>query len=357
MDPLDPSRRRDITPDVHDLHDEAALPAAPSSTHPAGPASVPPDLPDVDAAVLRRAIHAATHARAPDAATTDKPAADVAIQRHLDGFRAAATPTYHTPEGDVIVPTPFRMAKDPAVLQDDSALGGIYARQERSVEANREALLKVGRSVGVAPRDVLLVQLGRGSPASVHRLTQALIDQGHLPAKVVSPFEPPRVSTDLPSRVKDMMTRYGIGLDGPGYARQALDPASRGFSRVALEDARPGDVLALDGAERAVVYDRREATASEKAAVVVATGRAAAETGPVTAWVVDGARRPRWAGLPDGGVGLVGGGVERRTLLHDETTGQWVSRDERGTLRASPAPFGEGLQGVYRPASSPPHSS
>jgi hypothetical protein len=366
MDPLDPARRRDAAQDIYEAGDRA--PASPPAVR-RPDASLPRDLPDVDTGLMARAVRAATiRAPAPAVLHTDKPARDMETQHRLDDFRDGATPAYRTPAGDVTLPAPYRTAKDPALLQDDGAAAGIYAKRERTVEANRPALLAVAASVGIAPRDVTLVQMGRGSPEQIGRLTQALIDHGKLPAKVVSFGDPPRVSADLPSRVRAMMADHGIGIDSAGYAQQALlvahglqrtqtglgDPgserltnlASRGFARVRPEDARSGDVVAFRSSERAIVYDRRDATETESAALRTLPGFGA---GRITTWTVDAASMPRWS---NASVDFVGGGVRRDTLWHDEATGQWARQDESGGVRVSPGPGprGETLEGVYRPA-------
>ena len=346
MDPLDPTRRRDPATDVYADCDRA--PSSPAAVRRPDDGTLGPDLPDVDAGLLARAVRAATtRAPAPDVAHTDKPARDVEVQRRLDDLRDAATPVYRTDAGDVSVATPFRTAKDPALLKDDGVPAGIYARREATVDANRGALLKIAASAGIAPGDVLLVQIGRGSPELVRRLTQALLDQGRLPARVVSSGAPPRESRDLPTRVQAMMTDYGIGLDGAGYARQAL-PASRGFARVGVADARPGDIVAFRSSERAIVYDRRDATPDESAALRKAPGFG---SGHVTTWIVDAAWKPRWS---DVSVDFVGGGVRRETMWHDEESGRWARKDAGGVVRVSTGPGSGGdeledeLEGVYR---------
>jgi hypothetical protein len=328
---------------LQDLHADADRQAAapPLAARPL------PELPDahVDGALLMRAVQAATtslHARAPEVVLTDKPASDVAIQRRLDAFREAVTPTYRTPQGDVTVPMPFRTAWNAAIAREDGAAPGILVRQQSRVDANRPAVMQAAASVGIGPSAVLLVQQGRGSPQDVRRLTQALIDRGRLPDTVVSNDEPPRLSVDLSSRVRAMMADHGLGLDGPGYTRQAM-PAPAGSVRVAAGSMKVGDVVTLRSGECGVIYDRREATDDEKAALARTTGLA---RGPVTAWEVDGAWQPHWAGPT---LDLVGGGGQRETWLHDEATGKWASKDTGGKWRSSDGPRGDVLEGVFRP--------
>ena len=361
MDALDPNRLVDLSRNATATSDK---PPSSLSVRTPTPARDLSELPEVDAGVLARAV-LATRKQAPAAVSpADAAAKDAAVQRRLDDFLASATLTVHTSDGNVTMASPYRTAKDPGLVADDGLAGGIYRHQEDAVQAHQGALMKIAASIGIWPRDVLLVQLGRGSPENVSRLTQALVDHGRLPAKVVSWTMPTREARDLPTRIRAMMGDYGIGLDGAGYAQQALvaslgvprwqtglaDPATpaltdlgaRGFSRVGVDQARPGDIVAFSFGGGAIVRDRRETTESEAAALRRMPGF---ETGRITTLVVDGA----WRGNFDpSGLGAGGSGVRRLTSWHDEASDQWATRDEHGVLRASHGPGDEYLEGVFR---------
>src|SRR5208282_4927677 len=80
---------------------------------PASPAPPPPpprhdvsDLPDAGGAWLGRL----TASPAPPIDPHRDATRALAVAQRLDAFRALATPTFHTREGDVAVPIPFHMA-------------------------------------------------------------------------------------------------------------------------------------------------------------------------------------------------------------------------------------------------------
>src|SRR5580658_8572974 len=94
-------------------------PLSPPSHRSPSPQSVVRDasqIPDVSHLTGRSAgrtsggLPSASSAAAGVVAAGPSPSAALAIQSRLDAFLAAAMPTYHTPDGDVQVSTPFRLA-------------------------------------------------------------------------------------------------------------------------------------------------------------------------------------------------------------------------------------------------------
>src|SRR5579863_5188626 len=78
----------------------------------------------------------------PTTARGPSPSAVQAIQRRLDAFMAASNPTYHTPEGDAQVSTPFRLR------------GGYPAHEAAFVKPNNEWLRAAARSIGMTDAEV-----------------------------------------------------------------------------------------------------------------------------------------------------------------------------------------------------------
>jgi hypothetical protein len=215
------------------------------------------------------------------------------VQKRLDAFLAKATPTYRLPAeggGTVAVPvaTPFRMGGKTEVRPgetDETTLR--YAAQDERVSKHASELTAIAGKLGIGPVALGAIQVGRGTPSQIHALTQALID-----ANKLSPAT--NGESDV-VRVRRMMCDYGIGTDCAGYVQQALvaaqgitraqaglDPQMTNeslsnlsptrFSRVAVEDARAGDVLALgpppgshEVGHRLIVFDRHDASPEELA--------------------------------------------------------------------------------------------
>src|SRR5580700_4978217 len=166
------------------------------------------------------------------------PTGPTVLAQRLDAFLKLATPTFHTSEGDVSVPIPFRM---------NSARSAELAQ----VDGRAATLAHAGHNAGLADDEISLVAAGRGTPAQVARVTQELLDEGLLPGG-------PKAT--LAQRVREMMFDYRAGLDCAGYAQQAFlaahgltraaaglrSPllenlsglAQRGYARVSLEDVR-----------------------------------------------------------------------------------------------------------------------
>ncbi len=342
------------------------------------------ELPDPPPADGARLVQAAKTAPAPrlllatgiargdltnvDSAATPAPA----TQRRLDAFRAAATPTYHLPDGtEVKVAAPFRMPATPvgrlsaAEKKDDTTLR--YGITEGHVDDHKAELAVIAGKVGIGAGALVALTNGRGTPEQVHALTQQLLDEGKLP-----PGDQP-----AGARVRQMMCDYGLGFDCAGYTQQAFlatrgitraqagfaDPTNEGlfapspahFKRVAPENANAGDIVVLRPPEgesvghRAVIADRHELTADELQRLGCSSAdRALLAAGRVTVLQVDSS----WGSSAD----PQQGGVQRHTWLHDATTGYWatVTDGEAGRVRLTALPYGNHpLQGIYHYSGSP----
>ena len=305
-----------------------------------------PELPDVHGALLARAARAAQEPRpllasGIDAAALRTPDQDTVVQKRMDAFFDSAKPTYRLPADggtavEVAVATPFRM-KGPASAAPGERNPDIlrYVAQERRVNDNDRELRSLARNLGI--HDVDAIKVGRGTPAEVHALTQALIDARKLPRG--APGEPDDV------RVRRMMGDYGIGFDCAGFTQQAFlaahgitrgqagfarsimneslsHPSSTHFSRVAPEDARAGDILALGPppgektGHRLVVFDRHDASSAELKRYCTSGEGVRIASGRVSVLVVDSSF--------GSGANPGKGGVQRQTWLYDPVSNQWA---------------------------------
>ncbi|MGH7296191.1 MAG: hypothetical protein ACRELB_14715 [Polyangiaceae bacterium] len=364
IDPLRSSRPA-VPPD-----DASPPPPAKSSPAPLRTAAEIPTWPEAGGGHLARFVRAATSSgaaphpvlamgvEAPAPATTDR---DTRAQRGLDAFRALATPTYHVPgEGDVPVPAPFRMphtAQVPPPMRGDE-VSARYASTEARVLAHQLELRALAAKLGV--HDLYAVSIGHASPETVRRLTQGLIDAGRVP--------PPDGRTSTATRVRAMMCDYGLGFDCAGYVQRAFlaahsvtraqagfapggaveslgDLPAKGFTKVAPQDARPGDIVVLDAppcdgpGHRLVVYDRRDLSTTEVASLSRHATGPALTPGRVSELHVDSSFGS--GGLPDRG------GVSRQAWYYDAGSKQW-GHDVGGTVVFSPLPYyGDSLRGIY----------
>jgi hypothetical protein len=273
------------------------------------------------------------------------------VAARLDAFLARATPTFRTDEGSVAVTIPFRMSTYPPVSPADESV-----------------LVDAAARVGVSPLPVGLLHTGRATPELVARLTQSLIDGGHLPPS--DPFS----SDTLGDRVRRMMGAYGLGLDCAGYVAQASlaargigwpasgfapaqnenlsDLPGKGYVKVPLVDwLRPGDVFALAPDEqgpyghRAIVREVGPASASELQELK-------------TRWSLPPSARAsdRWLRVVvDSSWGssehALIGGVQRRTWWCNLTSGDWAWR--QGDLPVvTSGPYGHKVWSAYTPPGS-----
>lgn len=340
-----------------------------SQTQPATPVRMPPPLPDTDAAQVANAVKAALAAgplvkHAVVTIRVQAPAVELTlmtpIQRELDAFRERATPTFHTPEGDVRVAIPFRMTVAPAVARSRAPEDQVFAERERKVTANASQLVASAGRAGLSKRDVGDLVSGRSTPETVRRVTQALINAGALP---------PGTAADLGARIRVLMSDHGIGIDCAGYVQQAFiasrgarptgfrEPRNedlsglerRGFTRLDVADAAPGDILVLASLQpkevghTVVVREVRTARPDEAATL----SRDAPGWEPPTPSAVK--RLEVDSSWGSAGSALAGG-VQRRVWWHDEGRNLWVSHSE-GTWKVGSSPYDDHrIEGVYRPS-------
>jgi hypothetical protein len=332
--------------------------ACPSGLTPASAAPAPPPSapdPKLRATLLSRAVAGRTppaptlqaNATAIFAAVTSVLRTPSQLQAGLDAFAASSCPTFHTPSGDVRVPTPYRAGSG----------GGDWLPAPGSRDL--ADLLNASIALRMNGDTLHAVIVGKGTPQQIRDLTQKLIDMGHLsidnrPADV---------------RIRDMMDRYGIGLDGSAYVAQAFlsatgltalqahfasipneslfQLATRGFSRVAPSAAQPGDIIVLGRATphgtgfRGIVYDAQPASPEEVSdfAVLIAGQGVPGSSGHVTTILVDSS----WSAEGD----CDQPGVGRAVWYHDELTNVWATMGSPNVVTRG-MPFGRPLEGIYR---------
>ena len=226
--------------------------------------------------------------------------------------------------------------------------------REENVAAHRTELQALAAKLGI--HDLFAVYIGHASPDTVKRLTQGLLDAGRLP---------PPDGTPACDRIRTMMADYGLGFDCAGYTQQAFlsargmtrhqvgfasgaeveslsDLPSKGFARVAPENARPGDIVVLDApggsaGHRLVVYARRELTAGEVADKAKVSGLPLV-AGKVVELTLD-------SSYGSGG-DPTRGGVSQKTFVYDAESKTWQSHAAPTLFRAAPY-SGDTLRGVY----------
>jgi len=292
-------------------------------------------------------------------------ARDALVQARLDAFLLTMSSAYRIGETTVITGTTFQMSI-------------LYATQRDLVRANQGALLQAAVRANLTREQFAHVREGRGSPGSIHALTQSLLDLGALP----KPSSADDALPGLVNQIRTMMFQHGIGIDCAGYVQQAylhamrIDAATAHFASPTFEDlsnlgargykrvddlaaVRPGDLVVLgkptEGpGHRAIVYEQRPATASDLT-MLASNGPAAAAlagSGPIRIFEVDSS----WgcSGNP-----LIGG-VRRETWWYAETTKTWawLEQGPEGERPFSTAdtpmahPF-TGAAGIFRGAGRP----
>jgi hypothetical protein len=332
-------------------------------TQPSDPASGPPDPPPTSPRDLESALAIVDRYRpSPILQSAAAGAARPAImQQRLDSFRAAMTPTYRTPEGDVTVPTPFGMSTPyPDQIPDPK---------------KRDSVLDAAASRSGLSGALGAIVAARGSPEDIRSLTQALIDGGQLSRDS---------STPLALRVRQMMFEHRIGVDCAGYVQRAYLHATgtsravsgfvdlahedlgglgwRGFTRIqSVSDLQAGDIGALGPppgkdqvGHRVIVYDQHVATPEEvqtllrqypKASEFVASAQASGSS-PDALYVVTVDSSWGSGGNP------AHGGVDRRTWWYNQESKQWgwTGLDRSGSLAfaSNSKPYDHPLIGFFR---------
>lgn len=282
------------------------------------------------------------------------PRVAAAIQTRLDAFLAAATPTYHTPEGDVSVAAPFRIRR------------GFTVHEADVVQPNQSVLHAVAKSIGMTEGEITVIQAGRATPAQIRRLTQGLVDSGKLPL--------PGKDTPAPlaGRLRQMMFDFGIGLDCAGYVRQAFVAshpdvsgvslrapvneslsglAARGFFRLPLSQARTGDIIVLNPpspreyGHTLIVHDARPATLADREQLkdLAQTDdkvRRIQGSDRLSVLVVDSS----WGSWGS----ALRGGASRQTWFQDARSGQWLGVHDKERSPIVGSLYGHTVEGVYR---------
>ncbi len=256
------------------------------------------------------------------------PSRDAIVGARLDALRDGLSGPYTVDGASVTARPMFRMN------------GGA---NEASAREHAPELRRIAARAGVSAEMVLL---GRGSARDLVKVTQALIDAGHLPP-------PPG---DVATRIRQMQWEWGIGIDCAGYTYLAAIAASganakalglrevgmenfraldgnRAFRKIDPSSARPGDVMTLDPLPPETVGHN----------VIV---RSLTTVGSRHFIEVDSS----WGAGP---YGADYGGFRRDTWIYDESTKLWTSFDPHVTppveRTSSEGPAGERFHGGYRP--------
>jgi hypothetical protein len=299
------------------------------------------------------AVSANVTAAAGVALVADDAVRDAAIQRKLDAVRDAFSGPYVIAGTTVSAPPMFRMTTH-----------GVSAAMANAVD-------RLGARAGV--RAPFESRVGQGRPQDLVKITQALIDDGRLPAG----------PGDLATRIRRLQWDHGIGVDCAGYSKQALAACSAHppkmhaagsesfrdvdggrdgtFARIPLDKARPGDLVTLDSSEAGgwghsvVVYSHVTADAGRKAMLCgltrdVALADFLSSAGPHHVFEVDSS----WGA---GTEGAECGGYRRDTWLYDASTKTWGSFEPGvkppSFVTSETGPADDVFHGAYRAGPAP----
>jgi hypothetical protein len=274
------------------------------------------------------------------------------VQAGLDAFRDRASGPY-TAEGKTVSVAPqFAMG------------GGVTHPAAKDLLAVAAAAKPVSLASAVGA-----VQVGRGTPEQVTRLTQALIDAGKLPAATAKQ-EP------LAARIHQMQWRYGIGFDCAGYTQQAAAAAvgkpreavfpnaldgAISFARMtklpSVTGARAGDMFVLKApayetvGHKTVVYAHHVESTEQIQSELAGRGYSESDIaafgsgGPFHRFELDAS----WGA---GANGDVTGGYRRETAMYNESTGKWAWHvPSSDTFHVTDHPYDHPIDGAYRPRS------
>lgn len=257
------------------------------------------------------------------------------VQKRMDDFLASATPRYRVGGQEVRVTPAFRM------------LGGYGPSPEKATAALKRALppdlvRELGERLGV-------VAGGKGTPDEVRRVTQALVDAGHLDtAPGRSPAE----------RVRHLQFKFGVGMDCSGFSYQA-HAAARGRPRKLglnegipaprkshdVRQASPGDLIVLGGdpGHKVAVYSKNSLPVGSPPPSF--PGRAPVspafmQGGSVHVFEVDSS----WGASGQ----AARGGVKREVWLYNEGTKIWAYFDGSGVFKESKkGAYDHSIVGLY----------
>ncbi|MBI3201599.1 MAG: hypothetical protein HYZ29_08655 [Myxococcales bacterium] len=248
--------------------------------------------------------------RAEQTAAAQSPDLREAAQKRLDSFLSEANASYRVDGQEIRVTPAFRMQ------------GGYGPTTERATAALKKALpAEVVRELG--PR-LTVIANGKGTPKEIQRVTQALIDGGHLAG---------RSGASPRDRVRQLMFDFGVGLDCSGFSYQAHAAARGAPRKLGLEEgvpapnkskdlraASPGDLIVLGGdpGHKVAVYSHRSLPAGSATPSLPGRPPVPAQFmrgGPVHLFEVDSS----WGA---GGKAPLGG-VSREVWLFNESTKTW----------------------------------
>jgi hypothetical protein len=286
------------------------------------------------------------------------------VATKLDQLQATMSGPYSVMHFTIESGAQFRMA------------GGYNRNSATNGSADGAVLATVAAKAGLSPSDVAALQTGRGDPRTLVKLTQALIDEGHLNWDTKKSFS---------GQIHDLQWRFGVGVDCAGYVYQAVvavhgSPAKLGlkatgfenftglpsnshFDTMTPEKAQAGDILVLKGKGR--VTENGQTTFDPGHNLIVRSRSLASQTRPGVA--------ERWPAAAEflksddvhvlevdsafgaGPNGDVHGGVRRDVILYNETTHQWCTCQDTAPPKVGigKVPYGEmALTGFFRPKSS-----
>lgn len=243
------------------------------------------------------------------------------------------------------VAVPFRMA------------GGSYYPKASEATERLKAALPADEFRKIAP-SLGKVLSAKGTPEEIRQVTQTLIDNGALDGFIA------QYHGDERAAIRGMMHYYGIGLDCSGYSLQAICYAKKipmqgsregwpvGSKPVdpkgpwkGLLSAEPGDWIQLDVPEN----DTAGHKVVCRSHTILPKGRPLppglpyhfGKLGSVHVFEVDSS----WGGGDSRGQS---GGVDKRTWIYDEATGQWASSNADGSFEVADQPYDHPVLGVWR---------
>ncbi len=269
------------------------------------------------------------------------------MQARLDAFRDRMSGPYVVDGKTVSAPAAFRMN------------GGFNEPTKVTTAALVSATGGRFGAIGLA-------QAGRPTPEQLHRVTQSLIDAGHL-----------KPGTNDAERIHQMQWDHSVGIDCAGYAQQAFLsargaeghrerygfnaqmvneslaglPRNPHFQKVDPLRARTGDLFTLlkpsanDVGHAVIVYSNSQVDAATKAELEAKhpAARAFFAGGAVHDLQVDSS--------VGGGESGIGGGVKRDHWYLSEGASpdkRWAHVDHDGQFRVGREPC-DPIDGVYRP--------
>jgi hypothetical protein len=286
------------------------------------------------------------------------------VATKLDQLQATMSGPYSVMHFTIESGTQFRMAS------------GYNRNNATATSPDGEVLAAVAAKAGLSSSALVALQQGRGDPGAVVKLTQALIDAGHLSGEK---------DKSLAAQIHDLQWRFGVGVDCAGYVYQAVvaihgNPAKLGlkatgfenftglpynshFETMAPEKAQAGDIVVLKGRGRVTengqtTFDPGHNLIVRSRSLASQTGESVAERWPAAKAFVEQARVHVLevdSAFGAGPKGDVDGGVRRDVILYNETTKEWCTcRDTRPPkVSVGPVPYGAmALTGFFRPKGS-----